>query len=538
MKSTSRTLLLVLVGLLLSALVGFFSFWSGDATGGALEWSSATAPATGGAKPGTRELPAPSSRGVLTHVEVRVEDLEGRAIAGAKIEYHGGVFDTDENGYARFALALETRDATVRSDTYMSWSGVLLEGEATKVRLTRELLVQVLAVDDSGQPLAGVDVWLARYRATVEALRASNRTLHSVTGKDGVARFAAVPMPSDGPYFLHVAHEEFVFCRQSQDKDQVHVFRHPGSYSVRARLVTPYVLAATVQGQQILTWSIELMGKAYNLPDNDEARWTCKRIADRIRGDFPTAIVLVLLPRYPAPADPEEFRDPRLNVWTVGRRPWSASCASVPVAEFVEPRQITPPRTPEFDAFGSLRVLVKDAAGNSLPTKAYRIQGVLGEEWGGQQRIVMTTEQASPDGWLTVPTGTWRVEFYDAVMNEVSKRATPVVVEKGGTAELPMTLEHEWVQCRFVATQGQGEPMPTGGFVRIEHAAAGIQTSLLRSSIMQEFDFWAPVGDVAIYAEGRAADVTRVLVGRTSLRVDGGEGRPMPVATVELLTRR
>jgi hypothetical protein len=208
--------------------------------------------------------------------------------------------------------------------------------------------------------------------------------------------------------------------------------------------------------------------------------------------------------------------------------------------EFVAPQKVAPPAGLLHDGFGSLRVVVADALGSPVPESDYRLLGDVTEDWPGDRSLLVKPKGRDTGGWMTLPTGTWRVDFYDAVLGALAKgqSTATAVIAKGGSSEVRVVFERRLVRCRFEASVDSAGPRPTAGVVRLVSEQFGFDIPLLRNAILQPFEFWLPEGESSLVVEARTTQDGPVLVGRTAASLRAGVAASPQVIRVLLAQKR
>ncbi len=469
---------------------------------------------------------------------VQVLSREGEPLPGAVVRDDGAQYVAGDAGLASLAPSKEIRTVAVSCDGYMTEQGVRLVGELTAVRLRPAITIDIAAVTGVSEPVAHARFWVRPYRLSDVDLALEDGCPTAVTDAQGKARIGPFEFPEDGTLFLQGCHEDLAYCRRAQEGQRPVVFREAGSHSVTARFLAPRVVAVDLPAEGVVTWKTELLGNGLRSPSNDEARWTCKRISERIQATYPNAVVTVLLPQYP-PSD-DTAANIRFTLWLVGRQPFTVPCVAERAEEFVAPQKVAPPAGLLHDGFGSLRVVVADALGSPVPESDYRLLGDVTEDWPGDRSLLVKPKGRDTGGWMTLPTGTWRVDFYDAVLGALAKgqSTATAVIAKGGSSEVRVVFERRLVRCRFEASVDSAGPMPTAGVVRLVSEQFGFDIPLLRNAILQPFEFWLPEGESSLLVEARTTQDGPVLVGRTAASLRAGVAASPQVIRVLLAQKR
>ncbi len=474
----------------------------------------------------------------LTRAIVQVLTRDNRPVRGAVVRYDGVEHVSDEAGNVSFVPTAMAHAIGVSHDGYLPEEEVELTGENTIVRLRPAITIDIQAVLDESRPLSGARFWVRPYRMPRAELMSEDSAPSAVTDEMGRARIGPFEFPAAGILFLQGMHEDRAFCKHAQEEGRSIVFRDAGRHTVTARFLTPRVIAVDLPESGVVTWKAQLLGNSLCLPENGEASWTCDRIAARIQKQFPDAVVTMALPAYPAGT--AQVWDPRVTLWIAGRQPFVATCKAVPADEFVAPQRIEPPRGALHDGFGSLRAVVTDAAGKRLPDSMFRLIGDLTQDWPGDRNLLVKPKGEDTDGWMTLPTGTWRVDFYDDVLQALAKAqsAATVTLAKGGRAEARVVFDRNLVKCRYEARfDGEG-PWPSAGVVRLQNAELGLDVPFLRNNAMQPFEFLLPEGENSVVVDARTTQEGPVLVGRTVITIRADSSAPQPVVQVLLAPKR
>lgn len=477
-------------------------------------------------------------RSAHARASVQVLSRDGEPLHGATVHHDGAQYIADEVGRVSFVSREGVQACRVTCEGHLAEEGVPLTGELTTVRLRPAITIEIQAVRDEAVPVVGAQFWARPHRLSQDEVTSADGSPSAVTNESGQARIGPFEFPVSGMLFLQCCHEEFAYCYHAQEGGRSMVFRESGRHTLTVRFVTPRIIAIEPPETGVVTWKTQLRGNATLFPENPEASWTCKRVATRIQERFPKAIVTMVLPAYP-PGTSQSW-DPLVTMWLVGRQPVTVPCAAIPADEFVAPQKLEPPEGLLHDGFGSLRAVLTDVAGDPLPASAYRWIGDLTEDWQGDRNLLVMPKGMDMDGWMVLPTGTWRVDFYDAVLNAMAKRqsSSTVTLTKGGMAEARVALERKVVRCRYEASfEGDG-PRPTAGVVRLQNSELGLDIPFLRNSTLQAFEFLLPEGENTVVVEARTSQDGPLLVGRTVISIRASDPVQQPVIRVQLVPKR
>ena len=478
------------------------------------------------------------ARVALKQAVVEIVGYEKKPIRGATVSSAGVSHVSDEAGRVVLLLGSGPKTIDVSCKNYMPASGVDLLADITTVRLRPSLTVDIVAVDADSKPVPNARFWVRPYRKSGASLAMEDGSPSAVTDDEGKATIGPFEFPEGGPLFFQGLHEDLAYCYQAQDGGQAVVFREAGHHTLVARFLMPRVIAVDLPQAEVVTWKTQILGNSLRSTDNEEASWTCNRISDRIRKKFPNAVVTTVLPEYPPTGS--LVVEPRFTLWIVGRQPFTVSCPAVPAGDFVAPLKIDPMGGMPHDGFGSIRAVVTDADGKPLASSKFRWIGDLTADWQGDRNLVVKPGGVDVDGWMTLPTGTWRVDFYDQVLNTLAKQqpSSTVVLSKGGSAEARVVFRQRMVVCRIEVSFDESDPRPTAGVVRLQNAQLGLDIPFLRNVVLKPMEFQLPEGENTVVVEARTTATGPWLHGRTAVTVRADGPSPMPLIAVRLSPRR